>query len=492
MSQCRPGRITLMIALLLVALATAPLRAADADPKQPESTQPSSPVDLPNRRADPESSINAQTVKQLQLAWKVEADSHVSHAPLLDRGFVFFTDWDGNVYKADARSGKVAWKVKIEEPKKEWVWHGLAGTGAIGEGLLFEASVEGHAFALDLDSGAVRWKVRITDNPHAGNVGELLYHDGLVYIGLSSVEETLHGKIPDFVPSFCGEVVALEAATGKVAWRRALVEPPQNGVGVWSGFALDPQMQALFFATSNNYTGKGSAMSDSIVAVHAKTGEILWCRQVLQNDLWTRAEPVGPDYGFGAGPQLFEAEIDGKTRKLVGAGQKSGVYWVVDRRTGEMVWNHVVGYGGGGGGIDAEASVGDALYVWSNNNFDYDLPPENYPLTVKKLDRATGQCLWTQRKAQPASVPSAGYLTGDLYFVGSLDGKVRAYRTSDGQCVWTSPAEGDGVATSLLVHGDMLWFGTGVPGWYGGRHGGNLMLAYRLARTNDESQMTKE
>ncbi|MCL4195278.1 MAG: PQQ-binding-like beta-propeller repeat protein, partial [Thermoguttaceae bacterium] len=366
-----PGMIRLTAALLLVASAARPPHAADGVPSNPATPRAASHPDLANWRADPESLVTSRTVDQLQLAWKVKADAYVSHAPLLHGGSVFFTDWAGNVYKVDADTGKLAWKVKIEEPAKEWVWHGLAGTGAIGEGLLFEASVEGHAFALDLQRGEVQWKVRITDNPHAGNVGELLYHDGLVYIGLSSVEETLHGMIPDFVPGFRGEVIALEAASGKIAWRRSLVEPPHNGVGVWSGFALDPQMQALFFATSNNYTGQGSPMSDSIVAVHTRTGEILWFRQVLQHDLWTRAEPVGPDYGFGAGPQLFEALIDGQTRKLVGAGQKSGVYWVVDRLTGEMVWNHVVGYGGGGGGIGAEASVGDALYVWSNNNFDY-------------------------------------------------------------------------------------------------------------------------
>ena len=221
--------------------------------------------------------------------------------PLLHRGAVIFADWSGNVYRADARSGELLWKKKIEEAENEWVWHGLAGTGTVGQGLLFEASVEGHAFALNPDSGEMLWKTRISKDPHAGNVGELLYHDGLLYIGLSSVEETLDGMIPDFEPDFCGEVIALEAATGKIAWRCPVVEPPHNGVGIWSGFAVDPELQALFFATSNNYTGKSSSMSDSLVAVNLKTGKVLWSRQVLAHDLWTRAEPLGPDYGFARG-----------------------------------------------------------------------------------------------------------------------------------------------------------------------------------------------
>ena len=80
----------------------------------------------------------------------------------------------------------------------------------------------------------------------------------------------------------------------------------------------------LYFGTGNNYTPPSSPLSDSLVAVDAKTGELKWAQQATAHDIWTPTNPLGPDYDFGAAPQLFEAMIDGEQRPLVGIGQKSG------------------------------------------------------------------------------------------------------------------------------------------------------------------------
>ncbi len=84
--------------------------------------------------------------------------------------------------------------------------------------------------------------------------------------------------------------------------------------------------------------------------------------------MWTPAQPEGPHYDFGAGPQLFEATVDGRTRMLLGVGNKSGIYYAFDAATGEVVWQTVVGYGGVGGGIRWEAAVGQGTIFASSNN----------------------------------------------------------------------------------------------------------------------------
>src|SRR5207237_6128511 len=58
--------------------------------------------------------------------------------------------------------------------------------------------------------------------------------------------------------------------------------------------------------------------------------------------------PAGPDYDFGASPNLFTAP---NGQLLVGAGQKSGTYWAFDRATLKPVWNTNVGPPGPLGGI---------------------------------------------------------------------------------------------------------------------------------------------
>ena len=222
-----------------------------------------------NQHSDTTTAINSQNVANMQLAWQIDTDDFVSHSPLTDGDRVYFADWGGNVYGADASTGEIAWKNKISEPMQQWPWHGFAGTGTLAEDVLVEASVEGTAFGIDPDTGEILWETEFTDDPEAGSISALLHHDGLVYIGVSSVEEPLSKMLENFEVNARGKVVALDASTGEIAWERYLVEPSQNGVTVWSSFALDPEMNALFFTTGNNYTGEATELSDSLVAVDA-------------------------------------------------------------------------------------------------------------------------------------------------------------------------------------------------------------------------------
>ena len=78
--------------------------------------------------------------------------------------------------------------------------------------------------------------------------------------------------------------------------------------------------------------------------------------------------PHGEDTGFGSAPNLFTAEIKGIQRSLVGAGQKSGVHWAMDRDTGGIVWATQVGAGGRYGGIEyGTATDGKRIYVPEGN-----------------------------------------------------------------------------------------------------------------------------
>jgi hypothetical protein len=83
--------------------------------------------------------------------------------------------------------------------------------------------------------------------------------------------------------------------------------------------------------------------------------------QATANDTFAADNPAGgPDYDFGASPNLFAA-ADG--RKLVGEGQKSGTYWTLDRATMKPLWHATVGPGGVLGGIlGSTAFDGEQIY----------------------------------------------------------------------------------------------------------------------------------
>lgn len=436
---------------------------------------------LYNHHSSIESPINTSNVEQLKPAWTVATGENVSHTPLVDGDRIYFADWGGTVYAVNGPDGEIVWQQQVADSvKRKWPWHGFAGTGAMSKELLFEASVEGMAYGIDKQSGKVVWETDIAQDEHAGSLARMLYYDGLVYVGLQSVEELLSAMVRDFEVNFRGKVMALDADDGRVVWERWLVEKPGTGVPVWSSFALDPALNTLYFTTGNNYTGEATPLSDALIAVNAKTGAIRWHRQVTMHDVWTMADPKGPDYDFGAGPQLFEALIKGKRRKLVGAGQKSGVFYVWDRVSGERMWTVTVGHGQVGGGIHGEASImPDRILLWGNNGFPYS-NPEQHPMDIAAVDPATGKYLWVNPRAQPAVELSAGYAANDVYFVGSLDGQVRAYDTKNGERIWTSD-EHSSVASSLWVDGDTVMWGTGVPKRFGGNGDPGALVAYRVA-----------
>jgi len=415
---------------------------------------------LYNERATGNAALTSDNVSQLGVAWSIETPELVSHAPIPDGDRIYFADWSGVVYAADASTGTIVWQNQVEQPNEKWAWHGLAGTGVLVGDTLFEASVEGNVFAIDTATGDVKWQAPLTDQANAGSLATPLFHDGKVYLGLQSVEEALTSMQPDYQPKFQGQVVAVDAASGMLAWETALVTGDQNGVAVWGSFALDPDLGLLYATTGNNYTGEASEMSDSILALDAASGEIKWYHQATDADVWTPANPKGPDVDFGAGPQLFEAIIDGETRQLVGAGQKSGVYWALDRETGEVVWTAQVGKSGIGGGIRGEAAVSDKrVLVWSNNAWDDTKPnanPADYPINVKALDKATGSEIWSQENVQPAIGTSAGFAAADLYIVGSLDGTLQAYSQANGDVLWSTRVPGS-ISSSLVVQGDTLF-----------------------------------
>ncbi len=343
--------------------------------------------------------------------------------------------------------------------------------------------MEGTAFALDPSTGKVLWKSGFTDDPEAGSLSKLLYYGGLVYIGVQSVEEPLTAAKENFKPDFRGKVVALNANTGAKVWERYLVDSPQNGVAVWTSFALDPVLNTLFFTTGNNYTGKASGLSDAMLAVDAKTGEIKWHTQLTEHDVWTMKDNEGPDYDFGGGAQLFSPILNDKKSKLVGGAQKSGVYHGFDAQTGKEVWSAVIGYGGVDGGMHGEASIGpNGIFAWSNNKYQHKNPPADFPINVKALDPATGRPKWVVNKAQPAAI-IPGFLANDVYFVGSLDGTIKAYSADDGKELWKikNPAP---ILSWLWVENNSLYLGGGIPGTLGKwpDKSENGMYAYSLVK----------
>jgi outer membrane protein assembly factor BamB len=182
--------------------------------------------------------------------------------------------------------------------------------------------------------------------------------------------------------------VAVDAATGTVKWHGYALPDQGPGGNVYSGASvwgstptIDPTTNTAFIGTGQNCSIPDSAAQcetnggtpqqclaswdykDSILALDLTTGAIKWATGPARFDTWNFAclqgsppnncPNPGPDHDTSDGTHLFNLpQSNGTTRRAVGAGQKSGQYWMLDAGTGQILWSASVGPGSSLGGIE--------------------------------------------------------------------------------------------------------------------------------------------
>jgi polyvinyl alcohol dehydrogenase (cytochrome) len=272
-------------------------------------------------------------------------------------------------------------------------------------------------------------------------------------------------------------VVALDAASGGVVWQTFMVPEGADGAGVFAVPAIDPERGALYVGTQNAYSANPAPFGDpiSVVALDAATGE----------RRWVFAAPPGggttaptDDVGFSASPNLFSVEVDGQRRDLVGEGQKSGVYWALDRDTGEVVWQAQVSPAGPLGGMEGTSAVGgDRIAVPASNWPDPAGPAAGL---VSGLDAASGAVVWTAEQGAPTASPAA--IAGNVAFQGGMDGFLRAYALADGQELWSADL-GASVSGGIAVAEGTVVLGAATPEFAPFVRGGRAVVAFALGES---------
>jgi polyvinyl alcohol dehydrogenase (cytochrome) len=352
---------------------------------------------------------------------------------------------------------------------------------------------------------------------------------GRIYVGTASGEEA-SGALPSYeCCRFRGSIVALDASTGRQAWKTYMIpdEPKpagKNAVGtqlwgpsggpVWSSPAIDERLNALYVTTGNNYSDPTTPMSDAFVALDLDSGTVLWSVQMTQKDAYTAACRLpdktncaasnGPDFDFGASPILVN--LPGGRRALI-AGQKSGIVHALDPDArGKILWQVRVGQGGTMGGVQwGSAADGSALYVGVSDigrimltysaSTDAD-PKRGGGMVALRLE--DGQQLWstpppgcgTRPRCSPAQSQAVSAMAG-IAFSGSVDGHIRAYSAADGKIVWdfdtireyetVNGVEGHGGSLDgpgPAVGGGMVYVNSGYP--TAGGMPGNVLLAFSV------------
>jgi polyvinyl alcohol dehydrogenase (cytochrome) len=443
-----------------------------------------------------ETTISKFNVPRLAPKWVATTGGDVSARAAVVDNVAYFPDWGGNIWALDVQTGKAIWHRTLAS-------YGFpAGTvsrtsPAVVGGTVYIGTQKGaYLVAINKDTGGLRWRSQMDSHPLAVLTGSPAISGNVIYTGVSSSEEGAAATPSYPCCSFRGSALAVDAGTGKIIWKTFIVPTGDAGGAVWgSNPVIDTGRHEMFIGTGNNYStptdpaysaciAAGGSMSkcfspddhfDSLLALNLANGHINWARRLSNSDDWNVAclsvpsgtdncpTGSGPDYDFASAPQEFTIQLTGgRTKAILGAGQKSGVYSAFDPDNGRMLWARDVGPGSSLGGMEwGSASDGKRIYVAiSNRNMLH--YKGGTAGSWSALDPLKGTILW--RMPDPNGAVDLGPLAvaNDVVYAPSMAGgasqaNMFALSAESGNVLWSFPSGASVNAGATIVDGVVYW-----------------------------------
>ncbi|MDE2577258.1 MAG: methanol/ethanol family PQQ-dependent dehydrogenase [Hyphomicrobiales bacterium] len=308
--------------------------------------------------------IDVSNAHTLQPKWTFSTGVLRGHegGPLIIGDVMYVhTPFPNNVFALDLNdNGKILWKY---EPKQDpsvipvmccdTVNRGLA----YDDGKLFLYQADTTLVALDAKTGKPVWSVKNGDptKGETGTAAPLVVKDK-VLVGNSGGEFGVRGTL-----------TAYSTKDGKLVWRAyatgpdkdMLIDPEKTtslgkpvgadsslktwqgdqwkigGGAAWGWFSYDPQLNLIYYGTSNPSTWNpkqrpgDNRWSTAIIARDADTGVARWVYQMTPHDEW--------DFDGVNEMILADLTIDGKPRKTLVHFDRNGFAYTMDRATGELL-----------------------------------------------------------------------------------------------------------------------------------------------------------
>lgn len=289
--------------------------------------------------------------QQLMARTKFEA------TPLFVENSLIFCSPFNEVIALDPGTGVQKWRFdpgisSAQRPANRYVCRGVtywvdqsAPEGAACRSRIFMGTNDARVFALDARTGvpcadfgaggevkidigkALEWpgEFQITSPPVVSR--------GVIVVGSSIADNrSVHAPL--------GTVRAFDARTGqnRWSWDPLLHDGIEAGhANVWAPMSVDDRLGLVFLPTSSpspDFWGGArpgnNEHADSVVALRAETGEMVWSFQTVHHDVW--------DYDLPAQPTLARIDTGSGMRDVVIQPTKQGFVFVLDRSTGKPVW----------------------------------------------------------------------------------------------------------------------------------------------------------
>lgn len=473
-----------------------------------------------NRWAEQNTQISSSNVKSLVPECQIPGS--VSATPVTLGNIVYFPTWTGSFIALDYVACQIVWKLNVTDVINQYApITALQAANVLpvsrtspqidGNVLYFGTQTSGLVVAVDRKTGKLLGTIKINKHPLAIITQSPTFYKGKLFVGTSSVEETVASTDPSYkCCSFVGNVVALtfDPSSGgfKVAWNISMISDAQVAIG-WSGAAvwgsqpsIDQSRGQVFIATGNSYTlpqaildcqlatenltavEEGlvgdpclprSLWQESVLAIDTELGIVNWVQQLPALDAWTLAcgipgllaknptscpQTPGPDSDFGMAPSFVAGS--GNTpygKDVVVVGQKNGILYAMSAQAGRIFWSTATSPGSVLGGLSWGIATDDSnVYFTAINGLaqPWTLEPSGQATNHSAYGAASlkdGTLLWE------VAVPDQGIafgppsVVGDLVLVARAGGGSLAAATGNGSIIALKKDSGKLVANFAVV-----------------------------------------
>ncbi len=304
--------------------------------------------------------ITPQNVSQLQVAWRYEAPDwgQMQMNPLVVDSMVYGVTAALRVVALHAETGKELWQFGDSVQ----VWHSTSRGVSYwkkGDDRRILCTRGADLYALDAltgkpistfgTNGKIDMRTGMPDTAKEkfviSNTPGTIFKDIIV----------MPLRISEGADAAPGDIMAFNVLTGKLEWvfhtiphpgepgfetwedSTAYKSPMVGAANNWAGMALDEEAEIIYVPTGSAapdfYGGDrlGSNLyANSLVALNANTGELIWHFQFTHHDIWDRDPP--------APPNLLTVEQNGRKIKAVAQITKQGYVFVFNRITGKPLF----------------------------------------------------------------------------------------------------------------------------------------------------------
>jgi alcohol dehydrogenase (cytochrome c) len=288
--------------------------------------------------------ITAANAHQVRARWSTPfptPNGGSQGSPVVVDG-VLYISTPGEVEAIDAATGMIKWNFHRKQDVKNPSQNNPNSKGvAVLDGRVFVGTLDDNLIALDANTGRELWEVRTDDTMSGAQLGcAPLALDGKIIMGMSGGEFGVRGYLDAYDP-----------ATGKRLWRTYTIPGPgEPGHETWPGDtwkigggptwltgSYDADLHTLYWSVGNpspddDASGRtgDNLYTDSVLALDPDTGAIKWHYQFTPND--------DHDWDATEANVLTDMMVKGKMRKVMLHADRNGVYYVLDRVTGEFLF----------------------------------------------------------------------------------------------------------------------------------------------------------